>query len=516
MENNNNNAPKKLSQSTNGLNGAKVQPGSPSASPKTPVGVQKKPFESQKGVDKRMNKMFEETKQPTLGQWDGKGSDPVKVEFNPNLNKTKEINSKITKQMGLSENDLEPIDQSPLYKAKYDEKNGHLPKDEARVKANKNKFDISKYPDVEKTPYGFIYNVNGESITDLKEQDRKFGRNVDDNKNYGFTVTKDGDEVYYETFEDAYNAAKGINSNDDDEEKEYDNIDDDYERSYGPVTNDKEYQAYLKWKENGDSFDNIGDKIRNQMGISEEEWNEPYNDGMVNIDKGKPRISNANLTTAFVDGKISGKEYYKEVNDRIKENNRKMQLMTSQVPYNGLDAKSKEEYDRIKEQNDEWNFIIDEYDLDNKYADSKVLNQMGLGNEDDIEDKAMEIVSNEGRNAFKSFLNGQLTDEQYEKNVKDKLMSELGVDEQQAQDLWNKYGGYLGGGLNPMNEEQKAAALNQMGISEEDDLDSQISDIETRLIDLENHSPYGLSIEEQEEQKELEDKLNELKARRDR
>lgn len=272
----------------------------------------------------------------------------------PNRGKTESPfanSSKALNKMGLDENDLEPIDQSPLYKAKmaaieagekggyrdysdfnekgelvarpartvsllgdsnkfhpdaqirgikdfgdhfeyqlknpedadfrdfrYDEKNGDWSKDlwdfkqkdEARIKANKNKFDISKYPDVEKTPYGFVYNVNGESITDLKEQDREFGRNVDDNKNYGFTVTKDGDEVYYETFEDAYNAAKGINSNDDDEEKEYDNIDDDYERSYGPVTNDKEYQAYLKWKENGDSFDNIDGKIRNQMGLGNE------------------------------------------------------------------------------------------------------------------------------------------------------------------------------------------------------------------------------------------------------
>lgn len=293
------------------------------------------PIKTEQPAPKQNNPM------PKMGG--NKIESPVKTETKPN---------KALKQMGLSENDLEPIDQSPLYKAKqaaieagekggyrdysdfnekgelvarpartvsllgdsnkfhpdaqirgikdfgdhfeyqlknpedadfrdfrYDDKNGHWSKDlwdfkqkdEARIKANKNKFDISKYPDVEKTPYGFIYNVNGESITDLKEQDRSFGKNVDDNKNYGFTVTKDGDEVYYETFEDAYNAAKGINSNDNDEEKEYDNIDDDYERSYGPVTNDKEYQAYLKWKENGDSFDNIDSKIRNQMGLGEEE-----------------------------------------------------------------------------------------------------------------------------------------------------------------------------------------------------------------------------------------------------
>lgn len=46
------------------------------------------------------------------------------------------------------------------------------------------------------------------------------------------------------------------------------------------------------------------------------------------------------------------------------------------------------------------------------------------------------------------------------------------------------------------------------------DLDSRIQDIETRLIDLENHAPYGLSIGEQQEQKELEGKLRKLQEQK--
>ena len=66
--------------------------------------------------------------------------------------------------------------------------------------------DKNKYPDVEETPYGFIYNVNGRSITDVEGQNRKFGI---PGKSGGFTLEVDGDEVFYPDFESAYNAAKG-------------------------------------------------------------------------------------------------------------------------------------------------------------------------------------------------------------------------------------------------------------------------------------------------------------------
>lgn len=72
------------------------------------------------------------------------------------------------------------------------------------------KLDKNKYKDVEETPYGFIYNAGNQSITDLAEQERAFGNKIDPNKKYGFTRTTDsGDEIFHETFEDAYNAIKG-------------------------------------------------------------------------------------------------------------------------------------------------------------------------------------------------------------------------------------------------------------------------------------------------------------------
>ena len=71
------------------------------------------------------------------------------------------------------------------------------------------KLDRKKYPDVETTPYGFIYNVNGKSITDIAAQNKSMGMKVDPNKEYGFTVTVDGDEVYAKDFDEAYKKAKG-------------------------------------------------------------------------------------------------------------------------------------------------------------------------------------------------------------------------------------------------------------------------------------------------------------------
>lgn len=70
------------------------------------------------------------------------------------------------------------------------------------------KLDKEKYPDVEETPYGFAYNVGNQTITDIKAQNKAFGRDVDNDKEYGFTLTVDGDEVYYNSFDEAYAAAK--------------------------------------------------------------------------------------------------------------------------------------------------------------------------------------------------------------------------------------------------------------------------------------------------------------------
>ena len=71
------------------------------------------------------------------------------------------------------------------------------------------KLDKKKYPDVEETPYGFIYNAGGRSITDLKAQNKALGYPLFD-KTDGFSVTIGGDEVYYDDFDSAYKAAKGI------------------------------------------------------------------------------------------------------------------------------------------------------------------------------------------------------------------------------------------------------------------------------------------------------------------
>ena len=65
------------------------------------------------------------------------------------------------------------------------------------------------YEGVEETKYGYVYNVNGESITDLKEERKKTGMPVVEGKEYGYSYTKGGDEVIVDTFEEAYNAVKG-------------------------------------------------------------------------------------------------------------------------------------------------------------------------------------------------------------------------------------------------------------------------------------------------------------------
>lgn len=80
--------------------------------------------------------------------------------------------------------------------------------EEAKEPIHSFKLDKSKYPDVEETPYGFIYNVGGSSITDLRGQRRAFGEDVDDYKDYDFTYTRGGDEINAPSFEEAYQQIK--------------------------------------------------------------------------------------------------------------------------------------------------------------------------------------------------------------------------------------------------------------------------------------------------------------------
>ena len=81
------------------------------------------------------------------------------------------------------------------------------------------KFDKMKYQDVEETPYGFIYNIGGQSITDVAGQKRAFGEPIEEGKEYGFTRTTDsGDEVFHKSFDDAYKAINKEKIN-----KEYEN-----------------------------------------------------------------------------------------------------------------------------------------------------------------------------------------------------------------------------------------------------------------------------------------------------
>lgn len=70
------------------------------------------------------------------------------------------------------------------------------------------KFDKEKYPDVEETPYGFIYNVGGKSITDLAGQKKKLGYSLS-TEDSGFTVAVGGEEVFFKDFDSAYKYAKG-------------------------------------------------------------------------------------------------------------------------------------------------------------------------------------------------------------------------------------------------------------------------------------------------------------------
>ena len=87
-----NRAPEQLKLKRKPLDSNKmsIQPGSPNKPESVPVGIDKKRFESDKHTDKRMNKMFKETGQPTLGVWNHDKKDnpmakPDAVKFNPDL-----------------------------------------------------------------------------------------------------------------------------------------------------------------------------------------------------------------------------------------------------------------------------------------------------------------------------------------------------------------------------------------------------------------------------------------------
>lgn len=94
-------------QKAHELSGSKMQPGSPSLNVKnTPVGIQQKPFESQKRMDKRTNKLFAKTGQPTLGVWGrdknhNEFAGPDKIKFNPAFDKTKEINQSLANRQKI-------------------------------------------------------------------------------------------------------------------------------------------------------------------------------------------------------------------------------------------------------------------------------------------------------------------------------------------------------------------------------------------------------------------------------
>lgn len=101
------------------------------------------------------------------------------------------------------------------------------------------KLDTKKYADVKQTPYGYIYNVGNKSITDLNAQNRHFAKNdpsfkFDENKDYGFSVTNDsGDETYHDTWDKAYNTARGGSEIKSDADLIADNLNKTQPKSYG-------------------------------------------------------------------------------------------------------------------------------------------------------------------------------------------------------------------------------------------------------------------------------------------
>lgn len=108
--------------------------------------------------------------------------------------------------------------EEELQKKKYEEEKAKLdkkyptkgdPKIEKEImdvidKEDEWKNATSKYPDVEKTEWPHVYHVNGLPITNLAMANS----GTDDDT--GFSVTKYGREKFYKTFDEAYQAAKGM------------------------------------------------------------------------------------------------------------------------------------------------------------------------------------------------------------------------------------------------------------------------------------------------------------------
>lgn len=116
---------------------------------------------------------------------------------------------------------------------------------------------FTDYKGVEKTPYGHVYNFNGGSITDLGAERTSMKMPVEKGKNYGFTYTKGGDEIYADTFEDAYKALGGKIGESPKPKmpavakakpKPNSNIDLDEERSWGPVRYKNVNEAYADFE----------------------------------------------------------------------------------------------------------------------------------------------------------------------------------------------------------------------------------------------------------------------------
>ena len=121
-----------------------------------------------------------------------------------------------------------------------DEMKENFDKGENHVENKEGAFDPKKYADVEQTQYGFVYNVNGKSITDVAAQNKKFGVK---GKSSGFTVTTDdGDEAFYETFDEAYKAAKGNKTNEPKEKSLNDYTDELFKKTNLTTFNSKKYK----------------------------------------------------------------------------------------------------------------------------------------------------------------------------------------------------------------------------------------------------------------------------------
>lgn len=134
--------------------------------------------------------------------------------YNPNLDSTyQDINEMIGVVTG-EEVDMERYGSDATKGFTGKKYSGYNPLTSTSKEVSDFKLDKEKYPDVEETPYGYIYNVNGQSITNQKAMNKSFHDKdssypYDPNKEYGWSYTKDGDEVYAESFDDAYNAVKG-------------------------------------------------------------------------------------------------------------------------------------------------------------------------------------------------------------------------------------------------------------------------------------------------------------------